>query len=86
MQLEQPQQPMELTTLLMEHTTLTVMQGTQGMATLVMVDMVMVSSSTESMEANSSTEASSSMESMGNMVCLEEANSRSGSDLQKNNL
>ena len=77
MQLVQPQQPMELTTFLMEHTTLTGMQGTQGMATLVTVDMVMVSSSTESMEA------SSSMESMGNMVCLEEANSRSGSNLKK---
>ena len=83
MQRVQPQQPMELTTCLMEHTTLTVMQGTQGMATLVTVDMVMVSSSTESMEANSSTEASLSMESMGNTVCLEEANSRSGSNLKK---
>ena len=93
MQLVQPQQPMELTTLVMHHTTLTVMQATEDLATedlatlamplMGMVVMVMVNSSTESMEA--SMEASSSMESMGNMVCLEEeeANSRSGSNLKK---
>jgi hypothetical protein len=43
--------------------------------------LVMVSSSTESMEANSSME---SMGSTGNTACLEEvANSRSGSNLKK---
>ena len=90
MQLVQRQQPMEHTTLVMHHTTLTAMQATEDLATLAMplmgmvvMVMVMVNSSTESMEA--SMEASSSMESTGNMVCLEEeeANSRSGSNLKK---
>jgi hypothetical protein len=56
------------------------MEGMAMPLLMALAMVVMVNSSTESMEANSSTE---SMESTGNMACLEEeANSRSGSNLK----